>query len=98
MKGIERLSGHKSLLDELAAEEKLERIIAKAVEETKTTPRPEKVQKIIDAKRKKELEGYQNAEVDALVQELEEILSSVVKKKAHGGIVDKAIVGGERYI
>ena len=74
MKGMERLSGSKKMLQkELAAEEKLERIIAKAVEETKTTPRPEKVQKIIDAKRKAE-------------------------GKAHGGIVDKAIVGGERYI
>jgi len=61
------------LQKELAAEEKLERIIAKAVEETKTTPRPEKVQKIIDAKRKAE-------------------------GKAHGGFVDKAIAGGERYI
>ena len=77
---------------------KVERILRKDFERIKATPRPEKVQKIIDAKRKKELEGYQNAEVDVLVQELEEILSSVVKKKAHGGIVDKAIVGGERYI
>jgi len=74
MKGMERLSGSKKMLQkELAAEEKLERIIAKAVEETKTTPRPEKVQKIIDAKRKAE-------------------------GKAHGGFVDKAIAGGERYI
>ena len=53
---------------------KVERILRKDFERIKATPRPEKIQKIIDAKRKKELEGYQNAEVDALVQELEEIL------------------------
>jgi len=74
MKGMERLSGSKKMLQkELEAEEKLERTLAKAAEATKNKPRPEKVQKIIDAKRKAE-------------------------GKAHGGIVDKAIVGGERYI
>ena len=74
MKGMERLLGSKKMLQkELAAEEKLERTLAKAAEVTKNKPRPEKVQKIIDAKRKAE-------------------------GKAHGGIVDKAIVGGERYI
>jgi len=74
MKGMERLSGSKKMLQkELEAEEIVERAMDKMVEGIKDTPRPEKVQKIIDAKRKAE-------------------------GKAHGGFVDKAIAGGERYI
>ena len=74
MKGMERLSGSKKMLQkELEAEKTVERAFDKAYEGIKDTPRPKKIQKIIDAKRKAE-------------------------GKAHGGIVDKAIVGGERYI
>ena len=74
MKGMERLSGSKKMLQkELEAEKIVERAMDKMVEGIKDTPSPEKVQKIIDAKRKAE-------------------------GKAHGGFVDKAIAGGERYI
>jgi len=65
--------------------ENVETIMAKAVEETKAIPLPEKVQKIIDESSPgntwKRLDAKRKAE-----------------GKAHGGIVDKAIVGGERYI
>ena len=65
--------------------EDVETIMAKAVEETKAIPRPEKEQKIIDESSPgntwKRLDAKRKAE-----------------GKAHGGIVDKPIVGGERYI
>ena len=91
---------------------KVERILRKDFERIKATPRPEKIQKIIDAKRKKELEGYQNAEVDALVQELEELLpertgympstsgyASPKTKMYHGakGELPEELVGFEEY-